>query len=261
MIEAPMEPVSDEILVAYLDRALPEAEMAMVEKAIRADSALAARLDRLRLDGEALRAAFAGLVSAAPPDTIEKARALVEEARHGDGIQPVLASRRVVAASLLGLLASGSLAYFWGRHSRPDMTNWREAVAQYHRLYSERTLAGIGDGDANFARDLLRVSEEIGLKIRPEWLSLPELSARRVQALRFHGVPVAQIAFSSTSGPPLAFCIRPIDTPASPLEAETRAELPIGHWVQGGFAFMVVGDLGQAFVMKTSAAIIERMRA
>lgn len=260
MIEMPMGPITDEVLVAYLDQTLSAAETVAIEKALGENSTLAARLERLRFDEGALRDAFSGFAAAAPADTIEKALRVIEEARTDTGEKrPVPPSRRMVAASLLGLLATGSLAYLWGRDSRPDMTNWREAVAQYHSLYSERTLAGIADGDPDVPRDLVRVGHDLGLEIRTEWLNLPDLSPRRVQALRFHGVPVAQIAFSSTKGPPVAFCIRPIDAPTSPLRSETRAELAIAHWVRDGFAFMIIGGNDQEFVMRRSQMIIDRM--
>src|SRR5215470_1159736 len=130
-------PITDEELVAYLDRELDPERCREIEAALAHDELLAARLARLDIDTEAIRAAFGAVADAAP---VGELRTRLERA--------ALPSRRarqwprVAAALILGVgLGLGLNHVFDGSKS------WRVAVADYQVLYTTATLASInGDG-------------------------------------------------------------------------------------------------------------------
>ena len=68
-------PIADEDLVAYLDAAVPLARREAVDAAFAQDPALRERVDDLRIDVPAIRAAFDAHAATAPLDRLQHALA------------------------------------------------------------------------------------------------------------------------------------------------------------------------------------------
>jgi anti-sigma factor RsiW len=254
MIETPTSPViTDEMLVAHLDGELPREDEARVSRALAGDPELRARRDRLASGMRPFREAFDSLLPAAPAHlTADLARRIAERPPPPGR---ALLDRRALVAAAAGAAILAPVAFLLGRRSRPDMENWREAVAQYHKLYSDRTLAGIPDNPPGGVAELARVGGELGLKLSMAWLDAPGVAYRRAQLLSVEDTPLAQIALATPEGRALAYCIRRLDAPAEGPRLETRAGLPVAHWTAGGYGFLVVGPVSGEAMQRIGSAL------
>ena len=122
---------SDEELVAYLDGEADFAPIEEIDLAIKQDAQLAARIDALRFDTDAIKDGFSGLL-------------------HTDISVPILPSQSTnwnsfgfgtVAASALLALAIGYGAGNIG--NAPPKKGWKAYVASYQALYSVATLQSV----------------------------------------------------------------------------------------------------------------------
>lgn len=238
------EPISDELLVALLDDALSADDAVYVQTALNLDAGLRARRDRLAEGQAPFAEAFASLLATSPSQIGRERLAAVEIASQRIG-SPAEGwfNRRSFAVALVATAVLGPLGIMLGRTMRPDMNNWREAVAQYHRLYSDKTLAGIGANELGQTTEIARVGQELGLNLSLDWLKGVDAQFRRAQILAVDSAPLAQIVLASPEGKALAYCIRPLHEPATEPSLETRAGLSVAHWNIGGFGFLLVGHV------------------
>ena len=235
---------SDEELVAFLDGEEDYAPVDAIREALRTDSALAARLDALKLDMDALADSF-DLLQA--PDLELEA-------------MPPAAPRRAwgalaVAASLA--LAIGFGAGSWNA-SKP-LAGWVAYVAAYQALYTHATLDHIAQTPEQHAAELDRVSSVIGKDFALEQLTaFPEVDYKRAQVLAFEGRPLVQLAFASKTGVPIALCIIRSDNPemaAGMVETMRLEGLSSAVWSHGDYEYLLIGGtedglikrMGQAF--------------
>jgi anti-sigma factor RsiW len=247
--------ITDETLAAHLDGELPHDQKAIVARALDADPGLRARRDLLASGERPFAQAFDSLLPAAPHSlNRDIARYLAEQTASSARDHALLDRRSIVAAAASAAVLAPA-AFLLGRRTRPDMDNWREAVAQYHKLYSDRTLAGIADNPPGGEQELARVGGDLGLKLSMAWLHAPGVAYRRAQILRVDAVPLAQIALATPDGKALAYCIRRMDAPAQEPQLESRAGLPILHWIAGGYGFLVVGPVSGDDVTRIGTAL------
>jgi anti-sigma factor RsiW len=243
------------MLAAHLDGELPRDQQALVVRALDSDPALRARRDLLASGGRPFAVAFDSLLPAMP-ERLKRDFALQVA---GQAAVPVggrqLLDRRVLVAAAASAAILAPVGFLLGRRSRPDMENWREAVAQYHKLYSDRTLASIADNPPGGEQEIARVGGDLGLKLSLAWLDAPGIAYRRAQILSVDSVPLAQIALATPDGKALAYCIRRLDAPAQEPRLEHRAGLPVLHWIAGGYGFLVVGPVSGAAITRIGTAL------
>jgi anti-sigma factor RsiW len=133
--------------------------------------------------------------------------------------------------------------------------NWMDAVAQYVSLFSQETLAGMPADPAAREAGLQRVSSALGKLISQDKVAaIPSLDFRGTQLLQLEGRPIAQIAFQSETGKPVAICIIKTARPAENPSQERRLGLNIVHWVADGYGYMVIGDVPQDALTRISEA-------
>ena len=264
--------ISDDRLVAYIDGELSSDERAAVAHALEQNPQLRERLDVLESGGRPFAEAFDLLLEAAPDARLQAMFAgLIDSPaerpaqEQEDKVLPFRRSRApaggtqpiwkiAMAASLVltvfgGGVITGALVSREPASQRVDVSldpatrNWMEAVAQYVSLFTEQTLAGMPADAPSRDAGLRRVSTALGINLSHEKLALPTLAFRGTQLLQLDGKPLAQIAFMSDSGKPVAICI--IKTPRAPeaASADRKLGLNIVHWIANGYGFMVIGDV------------------
>jgi anti-sigma factor RsiW len=272
--------VSDVRLVAYLDGELPPADRAAVARALEQNAELRQRLEFLDSGGRPFTSAFDLLLEAAPDQRLQAMFADLLNGQAAPAAPPadekVVPLRRspstrtrpvwqMAAAASIALTMFG-VGIVAGVVLKPEPTvtvsatrDWMEAVAQYVSLFSEQTLAGMPGDSAAREAGLRRVSTALGLDISHEKLaSLPALDFRGTQLLQLEGRPLAQIAFMSDTGKPVAICIIKTPKPAEPPSPERRHGLNLVHWVANGYGFMVIGDVPQESLRRIYAETFAR---
>ncbi len=235
--------VSNEELVGYLDGELAAERSETIRIALEADPALRTRLDALKMDTPAVRAAFDDLLNHAPAGTFGEATPAPSRAI---GRRSVL-----IAASLLGAVVLGFAA---GRFSPSTETeDWRMAVAEYQLLYRSDTLSHLVRQPGELERERARVVAKLGLDIPGSTLmNLEGLSYRRAQLLGFEDVPLVQFAYLDDDEQPLAFCVVPTTAADRQVESQNLKGLAAASWVSQGYAFLVIGDIAPDHVRRTA---------
>ncbi len=238
--------VSDEELVGYLDGELAAERAETLRKALETDPGLRRRLDTLKLDTKAVRAAFDDLLAQAPAGNFKAAAAMPSSAH----------SRRsaLIAASLLGAVALGFVA---GRFApTTEAEDWRMAVAEYQLLYRSETLSHLVREPGELERERARVVGKLGLDITAATLmNLEGLRYRRAQLLGFEDAPLVQFAYLDDDQQPLAFCVVPTKAADRPVESQSLKGLAAASWVAGGYAFLVIGDIAPDHVRRTAETL------
>lgn len=268
--------ISDARLVAYLDNELPPPDRAAVARALEQNAELRQRLEFLDSGGRPFSSAFDLLLEAAPDRRLQ---AMFAELVDNEAVttppadEKVVPLRRARSAGIWQMAAAASIALTMfgagivtGVIFKPEQTvtvdatrNWMEAVAQYVSLFSEQTLAGMPADPAAREAGLRRVSTALGIDVsRDKLAGLPALDFRGTQLLQLEGKPLAQIAFISDTGKPVAICIIKTTKPAEAPAPDRRHGLNIVHWVANGYGFMVIGDVPQESLRRIYAETVAR---
>ena len=224
--------ISDEDLVAYLDGELEPAQQQGIEAQLATDPDLRARMDALSIDTAELRAAFDTLLPRAPDAPEIKATAVNSQTHRR--VWP-----SVIAACVAGALAAGTIGMFIPE----KQSDWRDYVAAYQALYVGQTLSQITPDEDQQLKELIYVGEALGKNIPLETLAGTEgLNYMRAQVLGFEGRPLAQFAFLSETGAPVALCIIRIGASTNNDIALTKMEgMSTAHWSRDGFGYMLIG--------------------
>ncbi len=236
---------SPEDLTAYLDgeadvalaRAIDEAKVHMPE--------LRARLEALNIETAQIRAAFDTVLPLAP--------SLAPSIRKAPEASPVIMPWQAVVATACLCLAIGWGASSLLTHARHD--TWQHYAAMYHAMYVTDTLAHVRPTAQTTTEELGRVSRALGMTIKTDALSASDqLDFRRAQVLGFAGRPVAQIAFVSKTGAPVALCIALVDDARSePVRPAIVLGMRAATWSKGRYQYLLIGGT-DAGVVEASAA-------
>lgn len=224
----------DKDLLAYLD-----GDMALrdeIEAALAQDAELERRLMALDPMAGPVRAAFEGIPAAGRLPTLEALEPTAEvtaPARSG--------LWKIAAALIVGVgLGAGVVLSRGG-----DDLRWQDQVAIYQALYVPETVARLVTDEATLAEQFDQADAALGLTLPRDALSaLDGLDLRRAQILGIEDAPLIQIVFANETGAPIAFCILRQNGTASATETETLSGLPVAHWSDGDFGYMLVGELG-----------------
>jgi len=247
-------PITDEELVAYLDGALDQARRRAIDAALEHDEVLAARLAKLDIDTDAIRAIFGRIEDAAPVDRLRSR--LDEELSRRRSRPPVRWQWMRIAATLLLGVGIGAATVLSGVFDKPP--SWRAAVADYHALYTAATLASAGNG-SNLGVEVASVSAKLELPIVLDALKLPGLDFKRAQLLQFGGRPLAQFAYLSEAGVPMAFCFMRTGNADRPIQVSTLHGLAAASWTKNGYGFIMIGGTQSDVVRQAATELASRI--
>lgn len=237
--------LSDEMLVAYIDGELSDADSSAVEAALKTDTRAAERLDHLARSKLPFREAFEPLLQAAPMKKLETMLASVPSASAPKAVAAGMGRRGFLAAAafvVAGIAVDRALIGISRRLSAPDESSeWRAVVAEYLALYTADTLSAPAGDRAAQAEQLAVVGAKLGLNLTPESVALPGVEFRRAQVLQYDGMPLAQIVYLHPESGPMALCMVKSDAGAAAPDAERRRGMNVVYWSDATHAFMLIG--------------------
>jgi anti-sigma factor RsiW len=254
-------PITDEELVAYLDGALDRARQSDIEAALQHDEVLAARLAKLDIDTDAIRAVFGRIEEKAP---VGRLRTRLDDELARARSKPRVRSQwlRIAAALLLGVGLGLGVGFGVGPHLSnlvDSQENWRVAVADYHVLYTTATLASVGGDGASQRGEVAAAAGKLRLPIAVDALQLLGFNFKRAQILQFKGEPLAQFAYLDQSGTPFAFCATHTGNADSAIETSTIHGLAAASWNKNGYGFIVIGGTQAEIVRRAAVELAERI--
>jgi len=239
----------DALLVAYLDGELDPSRRQELERRLRDDPALKARLAALAEAGRPLRSAFDALLDVAPAGRLETAFAA---ARAKAQRRPQFRYRRMLvaaAASLLLLLCGGAIGYFVAKapgdlfEEADEMEEaWVGAVAGQLSLYNAASLASIQVPGAELDAQLAKLGGMLGLDLSKERVTFEGLTLKRAELLHFEGRAIAELLYASEDHGPVALCIMAAPGGEGEGEVESRDGLNLMYWAKSGRRFLLIGD-------------------
>ena len=282
-------PVTDEQLVAYLDGMLDEEDALHVEREVKLDRDLEARLELLRRGDRPFEEAYNALLGEAPEKRLQEIlkRAKEPPAPKADENEidrpmpqvvgasvsirrePWVGWRMLAAAVVLLAVFAGGL--FSSRFVQlPGVTTqtaeqswakrgWRAAVAEYQSLFITQTLENAGTNAEERTAGMRAVSEYLGLDLTPDKVTVGPLELKRADILQFGGNRLVQVAYLADGKTPVSFCIIKGKRKAHELEQEQRLGLNIVHWSSEDFGFMVIGDLPKAELDQIARTLQQRV--
>ncbi|MGF1620334.1 MAG: anti-sigma factor family protein [Rhodomicrobiaceae bacterium] len=278
--------LSNEKLVAYIDGELTGDEQQLVAEALMYDGEARERLAMLKTGGRPFGEAFDLLLDAAPDDKLQGMLAELMAKRQAGGASsdtPADAGasggeenvvsfrprnapapqrtplwRMAAAAAILAFVFTGGLVT-GGFFNEPvqvgeETVGWREAAARYVALFSRETLEGMPTDPSERQANLQRVETALGLQLPEDRISAPELTFQGTQLLRLEDKPLAQISYLHGGNTPVALCIISSQSPEEALASETRQGMNVVHWVEGGYGFMVIGDVPDEELSRIAAS-------
>ena len=248
---------SDEQLQAYLAGTLPSDHAAELEAAIETDTALEARLFDLDYARAApLRDAFAYV-----PDTagLKDLETLVLNANAGAKTVIPQASWKWSAVAAAVAFAVGAFL-FAGQTGKVE-ASWQNQVAVYQALYVTETLGSIVANDKELTAQLASSEQAVGRTLPLEVVgNLEGMKLLRAQVLGFEGAPLIQMAYLSDDGVPVALCAIRLTTPVTDQPTfETLSGLPVVHWSDGSFGYMIVGDIERSLLMEMAETVLQSL--
>ncbi len=267
-------PVTDEDLVAYLDGQLEGDLSEYVEREVKMDRGLDARLEMLSQGMRPFDEAYDMLLYEAPKKRLKQILQLaiepppppVEETEPEPEpvIEPIVSQveeasrepwggwRKLAAAfAFFAVFAAGLITSRFvdmpGDPPRvtlaPAARGWRAAVAEYQALFVKETLVNASlDGQAQSA-NLRTALSHIGLDLSFDKVSVDPLDFKRVEVLNFKGKPLVQMAYLMHGDTPVSFCIIKSGKPAHGMKSERREGLNIVHWRSKDHGYMIIGDM------------------
>ncbi len=220
-------PWTDNDLTAFLDGALSPRDARRLEADLANDPQLARRLDALTIDTDALRKDFDLLLQAASPNIAPMVKAAPRtrlRAWHGMALAASLA-----AGIIVGL-----------QFTAPD-EDWQDLAANYHLLYGAETLAPVDDDLERITVELARVAQSLAREMPLDALQAPAgIRLKRAQMLAYEGRPLAQIAYVTPAGEPIALCII-ADEDDAVLRSLSMRGMAAATWSANGYGFLLIG--------------------
>ena len=241
-----MEKDIEELLSAYVDGELDAESVEEVEVLLATDAQARRAVEQYRETAGLLRAAFAdGFFTAGTERLLDP-----PPPRAGWPI-----SWAVAAAIAAGVIGFGGGMVWSGQDGNPRNALIDE-ITEYHQVFAKETT------------HLVEIGPEHGDEIR-RWLGhrlerrldIPDLTAAGLtfagaRMIVVGGKPVADLFYTRDRGAPVAFCITAFDGPAEDIKVERKNGQRVAMWLDGHFAYLVVGDLepGMARALAERAA-------
>lgn len=227
--------ISDDDLVAYLDGLASEDMAEQIRKTVAENTDLAVRLDGLRIDTNGLRLGFDAVLSEAPAIPVPDG-----DSFSGTAEPKQSGSRRWQLAAAAALIFAFGLGSGWALKPAAPPANWHKAVADYQALYSTATLTNLALPEDQRALSLSRTSQDLGLILSLDQVTVEGLSFQRAQILAFEGEPLAQLTYLDRSGNPIAFCLMRTGIDEQPKNRQIGGMNAV-TWARGGMGFILIG--------------------
>lgn len=239
---------TDEELTAFLDGEDALAPVAEIEAALKTDAALATRLDALRIDTDEIQRHFAPLLPKADDHGFLLNMPPVRTG-FGSGVLALAAAAALVIGVSIGSWTS-----------TPKLNGWTEYVAAYQALYSNSTLAHLDQSTPAKQAELTRVTAAINKTIPLSALeSFMEVEYKRAQILSFEGRALIQLAFTTSTGEPMALCIIQSNAGrSSSPEVATMEGLSSATWASENYEYLLIGGTDDALVSRVATQLVSQ---
>ena len=224
----------DHLLMAYADGELDEPTATEVERRIANDPRARAQVELYRGTGSLLRSAFGEA-------RYESAAVRLVPAREHPA-----RSRRRTALALAAAVVLGMVGFGVGRTlpfaGKPDVL---DEVAEYHAVISRETthLAELPASRAGEAMAWL--GARIARRLAVPDLASASLHFAGTRLLVIDGQPVADLLYTREHGLPVALCIARMAGSARPIRLARRSGVQLVTWQNGGYVFVVSGELDE----------------
>jgi anti-sigma factor RsiW len=258
-----MTELSDDLLVAYVDRELARAQSLAVEKVLGQDEVLAARVDALKEAHRRLEAAFDAILAGATGDVMAQVPVLPPKpvGRRGNALSKV-----GIAIAGVGLLLAALVAgYGWpDREERVPLSaatavaeDWQQQVLRAQLLLARASVEVSPESQANQDLVQLQLAQALGPAAK-----LPDLSADgfkfvRGQLLSFKKRPLAQILYLGVARAPLSLYVTPGGDATLDADLAFREMGPLGavSWSHDGVAYLLAGEEDEGTLVRLAAAV------
>ncbi|MFN8828713.1 MAG: hypothetical protein ACK50Q_08530 [Labrys sp. (in: a-proteobacteria)] len=274
--------VTDEDLVALIDRRVPAAREEAIRAALASDADLAKRFALFKSTDLPFAEAFRPMLDATPADLIRSIERQIAAQATPAPIRPaatdtgsggslgtwiadlwgmvtrpasfVAGSALGAAAMLMIVLGLAAVApQMLGTTSRFQIADAADAfienVAAYQSFYTKDTIAAAPLSPQQVRESLTFANERLGRSFALADTAVPGFEFRRAQVLSFEGRPVGQFVLAAANGEPLALCVMATDLADSGIHQETRHGLTITSWRRQGFIYVTAGRFdGQAML-------------
>ena len=224
--------ISDEDLTAFLDQALEEDQAALIRAALARDPALSERLAALDFPMDQLQNEASVLAQHIPPVSPPVAKPL------GPKVWWIAAS---LAAGIV--IGAGAMRLA----NAPD--TWVDVVASYQALYVPATLSGAVQAAEVTAAVISSFEAEAGLSLAGV-TEVDGLTFKRAQTLGIDGRTLLQLAYVTSDGTPVAFCLTPVSEKDQVAQASITYGLQAVNWIHNGTGFVLIGDLPSDRLLK-----------
>jgi anti-sigma factor RsiW len=239
--------VTEEELHAWLDGELPAEREAAVEAHLATRPDEWARLEGYRADGEAIARIFSCIettLPAAPAAEVRQRPRWRWDARAA-----------IAASVLIGVVGLAGGFFATREAPRSEYAELVDEVAGYHLVYARET-THLVELPADQRDELVSwLSERIGRK-----LAIPDLSGEGLtfaggRMLVVNSRPVAQLLYTRAGGLPVGVCVTRLANALAPLTVEDRDGLRLASWVDGGYGYIVAGDLPETDVRQVAGRV------
>lgn len=237
-------PFPDDVLVAWLDNQLSDAQREQFAQRLQNDDILAERVTQLSYSNLPFHDAFEPMLADAPLTNLQARLNAIPDPVPSSSAAMRGVSRRHLLAAAVSFLAVGVAV---GRYVLPPETpendlNWRNLVAQYMSLYSADTLADINESAAQQQQELRRVNGALGTDLTVEQLALQGATLKNARLLNYDQYTIAQITYLDPSYGPMALCItRSSQRGDTAQQSEIRRGMNVIYWRTKGYNYMLIG--------------------
>jgi anti-sigma factor RsiW len=151
----------------------------------------------------------------------------------------------------------------WGYHpvSAEDTQNaMLDEIAEYHAIYAHETehLAEVPAARKDHIEEWL--GNRLNRKFRVPDLSSVGLAFAGARLLAIARQPVAQLLYTPEHGAPIAVCVTFGDDTDTALQVSRREGMNTGLWKEGGYAYVVVGEVPSEKLRQVASAVNAQMR-
>jgi anti-sigma factor RsiW len=147
-----------------------------------------------------------------------------------------------VALWLTPQFVSGTLAFATAPGS--PVSPWIAAAANYQALYTRDTVAQVQTDRAAAAATVEEIRHADDLPLQIPDLRNVGLAFRRVERLRFHDKPLAQIVYLPVKGRPIALCVLKEAKADAPPASVHVDDMDVVSWRRGKLGYALIGEHG-----------------
>ena len=230
-------------LVALIDGELDKESRRDLLARMERDEGLRLRYERLRDGPASIAAAFDSLLKQAPVERLRAALPPETSPARGRWFAPGFALRELAAGFVAGLIVAGAAAWIAFALAPGDEDDWRSAVVDYMRLYTNDTFAMPNPPPQIEAAQLQAVGERVGAQLTSEKIALPDLDFKVAFILSYEGSPLGEIAFTEPTGAPVLVCVIDAKSEDAPIRVEKRDGFTLASWSRDGRGYLVIGRI------------------